>query len=152
MGWAASSGGTSSYSSSSSSSSGTSSASNSGDGYPKDPFTKAYQLIDSENYAEAFKELETITAPGKKADLYNLLGFTARKSGNLQTASEYYERALTINAKHVGALQYQGELFITLGEIENAKKNLERIKSACWLFSCKEEKLLEVAINEAVNS
>ena len=155
LSFAAGGGGSSSYSSSSSGSdtSGTSSYSNSGSGnQQKDPFAKAYQFINNENFDDAFKELQTVTAPGKKADLYNLLGFTARKSGKLDVASEYYERALTINAKHVGALQYQGELFITLGDIENAKQNLEKIKSACWLFSCKEEKLLQVAIEEAVGS
>lgn len=153
LSFAAGSSDSSSYSSSDSGSSGTSSYSNSSGGnQQKDPFSKAYQLINSKSFEEAFKELQTVTATGKKADLYNLLGFTARKSGKLDVASEYYERALTINAKHVGALQYQGELFITLGDIENAKQNLEKIKSACWLFSCKEEKLLQVAIEEAVGS
>ena len=88
----------------------------------------------------------------KTADLYNLLGFTARKSGDLVGASGYYEKALKINAKHIGALQYQGELFITLGEIENAKQNLVKIEKICWLFSCHEGNKLKSAINEAVGS
>ena len=67
-------------------------------------------------------------------------------------ASQYYEKALELNPKHIGALQYQGELFITLGEIENAKQNLEKIGKICWLFSCYEEKLLKTAIDEAVGS
>ena len=90
--FAAGSGGSSSYSSSSSGSdtSGTSSYSNSGSGnQQKDPFAKAYQFINNENFHDAFKELQAVTAPGKKADLYNLLGFTARKSGKLDVASEY---------------------------------------------------------------
>ena len=69
-----------------------------------------------------------------------------------QRAKYLFEKALKLNAKHIGALQYQGELFITLGEIENAKKNLEKIGKICWLFSCNEEKLLKTAIDEAVGS
>ena len=141
-------------SSSGSSSSGSSSYSHSDDGgnQPADPFDKAYQLINSENFGEAHKELKAMLAVRKTADLYNLLGFTARKSGDLVGASGYYEKALKINAKHIGALQYQGELFITLGEIENAKQNLIKIEKICWLFSCKEGNMLKSAINEAVGS
>ena len=58
--------------------------------------------------------------------------------------------ALEINPKHVGALQYQGELFITLGQIDKAKDNLERIGKICWLFPCNEEQLLEQAIAQSV--
>ena len=139
---------------SSSSSSGSSSYSHSDDGgnQPADPFDKAYQLINNENFGEAHKELKAMLAVSKTADLYNLLGFTARKSGDLVGASGYYEKALKINAKHIGALQYQGELFITLGEIENAKQNLVKIEKICWLFSCNEGNMLKSAINEAVGS
>jgi tetratricopeptide (TPR) repeat protein len=168
MSLAASSGGSSSSSSSSSSSgssssgssssgsssSGSSSYSHSNDGgnQPADPFDKAYQLINTEDFSKAHEELKTVNAGGRGADRYNLLGFTARKSGDLVGASKYYAKALELNAKHIGALQYQGELFITLGEIENAKKNLVKIEKICWLFSCNEQKLLKTAIEEAVGS
>ena len=119
---------------------------------PQGPFAKAYQLIASKKYVEAYKELKSVDAPNKSDDLNNLLGFTARKSGNLEAAAKYYDKALEINPKHVGALQYQGELFITLGEIEKAKQNLEKIGKLCWLFPCREEKLLEVAIEKTIGS
>jgi tetratricopeptide (TPR) repeat protein len=119
---------------------------------PQGPFAKAYQLIASKKYVEAYKELKSVDAPNKSDDLNNLLGFTARKSGNLEAAAKYYDKALEINPKHVGALQYQGELFITLGEIEKAKQNLEKIGKLYWLFPCSEEKLLEVAIEKTIGS
>jgi tetratricopeptide (TPR) repeat protein len=119
---------------------------------PQGPFAKAYQLIASKKYVEAYKELKSVDAPNKRDDLNNLLGFTARKSGNLEAAAKYYDKALEINPKHVGALQYQGELFITLGEIEKAKQNLEKIGKLCWLFPCSEEKLLETAIEKKIGS
>jgi len=38
----------------------------------------------------------------------------------LVAAASYYNTALTIDPKHIGALEYQGELFIQLGDIEKA--------------------------------
>ena len=111
-------------------------------------FKKAYQLIDEKKYSEAYKELKSLSSPKAADDWNNLLGFTARKSGNLDKAAVYYALALEINPKHVGALQYQGELFITLGQIDKAKSNLKKIGKICWLFPCEEEQLLEVAISQ----
>ena len=119
---------------------------------PQSLFAEAYRLIASKKYVEAYKELKSVNAPNKSDDLNNLLGFTARKSGNLEAAAKYYNKALEINPKHVGALQYQGELFITLGEFEKAKQNLEKIGKLCWLFPCSEEKSLKTAIENTIGS
>ena len=117
-----------------------------------DPFESIYGLIRLEKFAEAHESLKFIRVltPSKEADKYNLLGFTARKSGDLNAAAEYYKQALEINPKHIQALEYHGELFIQLVEIEQAKKNLEKIKTICW-FICKEKKMLEEAIKLALN-
>ena len=117
-----------------------------------DPFESIYGLIRLEKFAEAHESLKFIRVltPSKEADKYNLLGFTARKSGDLNVAAEYYKKALEINPKHIQALEYQGELYLQFGEIEQAKKNLEKIKTNCW-FVCKEKKMLEEAIKLALN-
>ena len=117
-----------------------------------DPFESIYGLIRLEKFAEAHESLKFIRVltPSKEADKYNLLGFTARKSGDLNVAAEYYKKALEINPKHIQALEYQGELYLQLGEMEKAKKNLEKIKTICW-FICKEKKMLEEAIRLALN-
>ena len=105
-----------------------------------------------EKFVEAHESLKFIRVPtpSKEADKYNLLGFTARKSGDLNSAAEYYRKALEINPKHIQALEYQGELYLQQGEIEKAKKNLEKIKTICWLI-CKEKKMLEEAIKLALD-
>ena len=167
-------GGSSSSSTSSSSSSSSSSNTSSASGYSNssysstggggysskkdrkkkefDPFESIYGLIRLEKFAEAHESLKFIRVltPSKEADKYNLLGFTARKSGDLNVAAEYYKNALEINPEHIQALEYQGELYLQLGEIEQAKKNLEKIKTICW-FICKEKKMLEEAIKLALN-
>ena len=129
-------------------SSGTSSASTN---TSKDPFAAVYQLIEAKKFAEAHKVLEILNVPTKQADKFNLLGFTARKSGDLEKASDYYNRALQINPKHVRALEYQGELFLQLGKVTDAKQNLEKIQRICWI-PCSEEKQLEEAIKLALKN
>jgi len=154
MSFAASSGSSSSPapSSSSSSSSSSYSSSNNNTKETTNPYLEANQLINYGKFDEAHKALKSLPDLGDRAERYNLLGFTARKSGNLITAAEYYEKALYVNSKHVGALQYQGELFITLGELEKAKQNLVKIKKICWIFSCDESTKLEEAIQKAIDS
>ena len=46
------------------------------------------------------------------ADVNNLLGYTSRKLKQYSQAATYYTRALKIDPKHLGALEYQGELFL----------------------------------------
>ena len=117
-----------------------------------DPFDHVYGLIRLEKFAEAHQSLKYISVPtpSKQADRLNLLGFTARKSGDLSSAAQYYSEALEINPKHIQALEYQGELYLQLGEIDKAKQNLEKIKQICWLV-CKEKKMLEKAIEVTLN-
>ena len=117
----------------------------------KDPFTAVYQLIDLKKFSEAHSALELLDVPSKQADKFNLLGFTARKSGDNVSAATFYEKALSIDPKHVRALEYQGELFLQLGQFSNAEGNLNKIKKICWL-PCKEEKLLAEAIELAMKN
>ena len=117
----------------------------------KDPFAGVYQLIEAKRFVEAYKALEILKVPTKQADKFNLLGFTARKNGDLEKASAYYIRALEIDPKHVRALEYQGELFLQLGRLADAKQNLEEIQRICWL-PCDEEKQLEEAIKLALKN
>ena len=109
-------------------SSDTSSSGSSGKDKKADPFANVYMLIDLEKFTEAHNALKLLNVPTKQADKFNLLGFTARKSGDLETAKSYYLRALEINPKHVRALEYQGELFLQLGKVADAKQNLEKIE------------------------
>ena len=140
----------SSSSSNSSSSASYSSSSDNSDRYaPTSRFKEINKLIKLEKFAEAhtmLKGLKKINTD--EADRLNLLGFTARKSGNLTAAADFYEQALALNPRHTGALEYQGELFIQLGKIELAKANLEKIDKICWL-PCNAERDLKKAIEKS---
>jgi tetratricopeptide (TPR) repeat protein len=79
------------------------------------------------------------------ADINNLLGFSSRKLKDYRSSATYYSKALRINPNHLGALEYQGELFITTKKISDAKKNLQKLKNLCGV-NCEEYKDLKKAI------
>ena len=65
------------------------------------------------------------------ADINNLLGYSARNLKQYKPAATYYTKALKIDPKHLGALEYQGELFMLTKKTADAKKNLAKLKSLC---------------------
>ncbi len=145
-------GGSSSSSSSSSSTSYSSSSDDSGPYTATNRFKEINKLIKLEKFAEAHKLLKNLKKVNTdEADRLNLLGFTARKSGDLNAAGEFYQQALALNPKHTGALEYQGELFIQLGKIDLAKANLAKIDKICWL-PCNAERDLRKAIENSITN
>ena len=106
----------------------------------------ALKLIKKESFKAAVENLNKAEKNQKKdADIYNYLGFSYRKMGNMKLAAVNYEKALDIDPKHKGALEYQGEMYITLGQLDKAKANLKRLSSICFL-GCSEEKILKKSI------
>ena len=110
-----------------------------------DRFAAVHTLIRLEKFKEAHRALKFMPVKSDEADRLNLLGFTARKSGNLKGASTFYEQALMINPRHTNALEYQGELFLQLGQIKDAEYNLEKLQKICWM-PCSAERKLKKAI------
>ena len=103
------------------------------------------QLIDAENYQSAWSALSQITAVDtENADAWNLLGFSSRKLGKMKSAAFAYSMALRIDPKHLGALEYQGEMFMILGELDKAKANLEKLQTLCG--DCEEAQDLAAAV------
>lgn len=114
---------------------------------PTKAMRKATALINAEDYRAALVHLETeVAANPKNADAWNLTGFAARKLGDYGRSETAYDTALTINPKHAGALEYKGELYLTLGNLEGAQTMLARLKDICS-YNCNELKALNKAIN-----
>ena len=67
----------------------------------------------------------------KKADVYNLLGFSYRKSSNPDLDKSYkaYMTALEYDPKHAGAHEYLGELYMMRGETEKAMNMLDKLEN-----------------------
>ena len=110
-------------------------------------YVKAVKIIKLGKYQEAISLLKLADREKPKdADIYNLLGFSYRKSGDLEKAGAYYSEALKIDGKHKGALEYQGELFLMVGNKAAAEDNLRKLDKICWL-GCSELDDLQTAIN-----
>jgi tetratricopeptide (TPR) repeat protein len=65
------------------------------------------------------------------ADVYNLMGFSLRKSGDRKQAYTFYRKALDFDPEHKGALEYLGELYVETGQLDKARENLALLKKLC---------------------
>ena len=64
------------------------------------PYNEAVALIQAENYPDAISKLKKAEQSAKDdADIQNLLGFSYRKSGNLDEAAKHYDKALGLDSK-----------------------------------------------------
>lgn len=111
-------------------------------------YDEAKAMVDEGNFAAALPKLINVTKEDpKNADAWNLLGFTYRKLGQLADSDKAYLTVLKINPNHLGALEYQGELFITTGKIDKAKANLAKLQGLCG--KCEQAEDLEKALKAA---
>ena len=107
---------------------------------------KATVMINKEDYTGALTFLEAEIAKNPdNADAWNLTGYASRKMGDYDASEVAYDKALAIDPKHKGALEYKGELYLTLGNLEGAEDMFTRLTKVCFL-SCKEKKQLAAAI------
>ena len=102
--------------------------------------------IKAKEFKSAAADLYAVIDSGvQHADVYNLLGFSLRKSGDRETGATFYRKALDFDPNHKGALEYQGELFVELGQMDKAKANLGKLVTLCP-SGCEEREDLEKAI------
>ena len=96
-------------------------------------------------YLKALNKFEKAYAKNKKnADILNYLGYTLRKTGNLQEAEQYYLKGLDLDSGHLGINEYLGELYVQTDRIELAKERLAVLKGC----KCEEyEELKELIEN-----
>lgn len=122
------------------------SPSNNNDQQRESDFEKAEYLIKGEQYAEAIPLLQRVVASnGRDADAWNYLGFASRKLGKKEEALGYYQKALAINAKHKGANEYLGELYLMMDNLPKAEEQLATLKGLCPA-GCEELEDLEADI------
>lgn len=100
-------------------------------------------------FAAAAAGLQALSARVHHAEIYNLLGYSLRKLGRHDEAGRWYREALHFDPGHRPALAYQGELFIALGDIEGARKNLRYLELLCGGPTCLERDELHAALLQA---
>jgi len=113
-------------------------------------FKNAQKLIYSKKYEKAIDiliSLEDKKPIGfSKADLYNYLGFATRKKNNpnYEDAEEYYLLALSIDANHIGALEYLGELYFETNRLGQAEELLMKLGAVAGENSVEYKELFDL--------
>jgi tetratricopeptide (TPR) repeat protein len=109
--------------------------------------TSVRAKIKAKDFKAALAELTPMLATYQHADVYNLMGFSLRKTGDTKQAYTFYRKALDFDPDHKGALEYLGELYVETGQIDKAKENVARLRQLCP-SGCEELADLEKAVSE----
>jgi cytochrome c-type biogenesis protein CcmH/NrfG len=76
------------------------------------------KAVKAKDWSTAIRNLEqAVKSYPQNANAWNYLGFSYRKSGNLNKAFPAYEQALKIDPKHRGAYEYLGEAYLQAGNL-----------------------------------
>ncbi len=118
---------------------------------PEPGYAEAQAAIDTGRYVEALRILATVVkSEPRNPDAWNLMGYASRRMNRIGEADRYYATALSIDPSHMGALEYQGELFLQRGEVDRARQNLNLLRGLC--ATCEEYKDLMAAFDAAGQS
>ena len=108
--------------------------------------TSVRAKIKAKDYSAALSELRALAEDVQHADVYNLLGYTLRKTGDFKTSLTYYTKAIEMQPEHKAAREYLGELYVETGNIEKAKEQLAALAKLCP-GGCEEREDLQKAIS-----
>jgi Flp pilus assembly protein TadD len=114
---------------------------------PANPdFANAKAAIAHKQWANAIGWLQrVVAAEPTNPEAYNLLGYATRKSGDANGSLQHYQKALSLDPKHLGAHEYIGEAYLMLDQPQRAEEHLARLDQLCT-FGCKEHRELKTAI------
>ena len=105
--------------------------------------------IEAKDYTGALAQLRDLAQDTQQPDVYNLLGFTLRKTGDFTTALTYYNKALELKPDHKAAREYLGELYVETGDMAKANEQLASLQKLCPA-GCEELEDLQKAIDTKV--
>ena len=89
--------------------------------------------VKAERYKDAVPQLQKVIAQQpQNADAWNLLAYSQRKMDDLTASLENYKKALSIDPSHKDAHEYLGELYLRMGDLAKAEKQLKRLDSLCF--------------------
>lgn len=114
----------------------------------KQQLQRVEQLVGAQQWQQAETLLRDLRQDAaSSADVWNWSGYVARKSGRLSEAFPYYDKALKINPKHLGAHEYLGEAYLQNGEPQKAQEQLKILQGLCG--QCEEARDLSAALKAA---
>lgn len=92
-------------------------------------FYAGYWLAKNGHYAQALDYLSL--ARNKDERVLTYIGYATRKLGHVDEALPLYRQALEVNPDYVVARAYLGEAFLTKGEPDKARGELNEIAQRC---------------------
>ena len=108
--------------------------------------TSVRAKIKAKDYGAALEELRHLAEDIQQVDVYNLLGYTLRKTGDFKTSLTYYQKALELQPDYKSAREYLGELYVETGNLDGAREQLAILTRLCP-GGCEEREDLQKAIN-----
>lgn len=114
---------------------------------PQDPnFVKAKAMIEARDYRNSMPLLQQVVASDpKNAEAYTLMGYATRKGGDANGSLQFYNQALALDGRNLGAHEYIGEAYLQLDRLPEAEQHLARLDSIC-VFGCTEYRQLKAAV------
>jgi Flp pilus assembly protein TadD len=110
--------------------------------------TSVRAKIKAKDFQAALAELNVLADTHQHADVYSLMGFSWRRTGDYPTALTFYKKALDFDADHKGAREYLGELYVETGDLAKAREQLAILTKLCPQ-GCEEREDLEKALASA---
>jgi len=116
---------------------------------PEDPdMASGRKAVDAQDWKTAVDSFNRVAVRDpRNADVQNLLGYSWRKSGNLDQAFKYYNEALRLDPGHKGAHEYIGEAYLMVNNLPKAEEHLARLDKLCFL-PCSEYSDLKKAVDK----
>ncbi|HZE11345.1 MAG TPA: tetratricopeptide repeat protein [Burkholderiales bacterium] len=116
---------------------------------PEDPdLASGRKAIEAQDWRSAIDSFNRLaTRQPSNADAQNLLGYSWRKSGNLDQAFKYYNEALRLDPGNKGAHEYIGEAYLMVNNLPKAEEHLARLDKLCFL-PCSEYRDLKKAVEK----
>ena len=110
-----------------------------------DDYAIGKKAVDAKNWTLAAASFKKVVADNpKSADGYNMLGYSSRWLGKYDEAFAAYDKALALDPRHKGALEYSGVAYLKIKQKGKADEQLARLKAIC--STCEETADLAKAV------
>ena len=110
-----------------------------------DDYAVGTKAVAAKNWVLAASSFKKVVASNpNNADAYNMLGYSSRWLGKYDEAFAAYDKALVLDSKHKGALEYSGVAYLKVNQLGKAEAQLAKLKTIC--VTCEETTDLAKAI------
>ncbi len=111
-------------------------------------YQQGVSAVKAGDFARALGLLQKVVqANPRDADAWNYIGFSQLNLKQYDESLKSYDKALAVNPEHRGAIEYLGELYLKMGDLEKARERLQKLDDLCY-FGCKEYDDLKQAIKK----